>query len=431
GLRWARRIADELGGSFVALDEEREVGRVVVQHEGSPLWIDVARFRGEAEGEQGATLEEDLHLRDFTVNAIALDPLTGETIDPTGGVADLEEGVLRATGPRALRDDPLRILRAVRLHATHELTIEPRTQQAMRRAVPGLSEVAAERVREEWMRLLAPPGAMARVEMLDELSVLERLLPELVMGKAVTQSQPHSHDVFEHNLLVLDAMENLFPWAESDDFWRGSMARFAEPMTWHLQEEIAHELPRWLLLKHVALLHDIGKSTTRSVGKDGRIHFYRHEAAGAEMIRGIMRRMKFASKAVQYAESVVRHHLRPLQLSNHLPPSRRAIYRFFRDTGDAGPDIALHSVADQRGKAFAEDREEVVAVVLHLFEAYFEEQERFVRPKPLLNGNEVMEITGKQGPIIGKILENLREQQAQGTVQTREEAIRVVQGWNE
>ena len=101
GLKWARRLANALQGAFVALDDERAVGRVVLSHKGKQLWIDVARFRAEGvrQGES-TSLEDDLALRDFTVNAIALEPLTGQLVDPTGGVADLKANLLRPTATR-------------------------------------------------------------------------------------------------------------------------------------------------------------------------------------------------------------------------------------------------------------------------------------------------------------------------------------------
>ncbi|MGB0387014.1 MAG: CCA tRNA nucleotidyltransferase [Ardenticatenaceae bacterium] len=452
GVKWARRLANTLKGAFVALDTERRVGRVVVRDKGKLLWLDVAAFRGEDDRGEGVSLEEDLRLRDFTINAIALDLLTGDIVDPTGGVADLNARILRATGAQTFYNDPLRILRAVRQHATHNLSITPDTRQAMQRAVQGLTKIAMERVREEWMKLLAPAGAKARVEMLDELGVIALLLPELAACKGITQSPPHSHNVFGHQLLVLHATETLWPWngrtsippehsegssegrtgaSPASSFWRGDLAQFAEPMSKHLQQEMAHDLPRWQLLKHVALLHDIGKPATRSVGKDGRIHFYKHEVVGTDMIRDLMQRMKFSSKCVQYAEQLVLQHMRPLSIAARIPPRNRTIYRFFRDTGNAGPDIALHSIADQRGKAFATDRPEVVAAVTHLLKAYFTQSERFVRPKPLLNGHDVMRIAGVKGPAVGKILEMLREQQAQGNIQSKEEAEKMVREWEE
>lgn len=422
GLVGARRVATELGGAFVALDSDRGVGRVVIQHQGKMLWIDVARFRDEANQDGGATLEDDLRRRDFTVNAIAFDPLTHELTDPTGGISDLEARRLKATGPRSFEDDPLRILRAVRLQATHDLTIQPETQRLMRAAALGLARVATERVREEWLRLLAPHGAMERVALLDEWDVLDVLLPELMQGKGVTQSPPHSHNVFGHNLLVLAAIEQLWPWLPNNPLWDGELAPFASYMADHLHLEIAHEMPRWLLLKHVALLHDIGKPATRTVGDDGRIHYYGHDRVGASMIEEQMRRWKFPTKAIEYAQRIVFQHLRPLQLSQNLPPSDRSIYRYFRDTRDDGPDVALHSIADQRGKAFATDRAEVLAVVVRLLQAYFEQSSRYVYITPLLDGNDIMALTPLQGPAIGQALELLREHQAQGRVRTRADA---------
>ncbi len=429
GLSWARRIANELGGAFVALDEEREVGRAVVRHEGKTLWIDVARFRDEANQGGGSSLEGDLRLRDFTANAIALDPLTDKITDPTGGRADLEARQLRAAGPRSFQDDPLRVLRAVRLQATRGLVIEEETLELMRAAAPLLVQVAVERVREEWLKLLAPFGAMERVSLLDELGVVDVLLPELARCKGVTQSLPHSHDVYGHSLLVLEAMEQLWPWLDEDTFWQGKLAAHAAAMAEHLRQELAHEMPRWLLLKHVALLHDVGKPATRTVGDDGRIHFYKHDAVGARIIEEQMRHWKFPTRAVEYGVRVVFQHLRPLQLSNNLPPSDRAVYRYFRDMGDDGPDVALHSVADQRGKTFASDRSEVLAVVVRLLEAYFEQPERYVRPTPLLDGHEIMKISELRGPAIGEALELLREQQAQGRVRTQAQAEALIRGF--
>jgi poly(A) polymerase len=421
GLQWARRLARELNGSFVVLDEVRKVGRVVLSYNGKPLWLDVATFRGPNDTGDGTSLEEDLRLRDYTINAIALDPTTNTIVDPTGGAAHVNARELHPAGPHSLNDDPLRILRGVRILATHGFTIPDSTLQLMKKAAPGLAQIAMERVREEWMRLLAPPNATERVRLLDTIGVLDVLLPELVGCKGVTQSPPHAHDVFDHQLLVLTAIEKLL--APDDPIWAtGLLSRFRESVFAHLEKDIAFELPRWLLLKHVGLLHDIGKPATRTVGKDGRIHFYSHDEVGATLIEPLMVRWKFPSKAVEYATDMVLYHLRPLQFTNHLPPRSRTIYRFFRTTGDLGVDLGIHTIADQRGKAFAEDRATVIEVVKYLWSAYFDEPERFVRVTPLLNGHEVMELTGLQGKRIGELLEGLKEQQAQGRIKTKDEA---------
>lgn len=421
GLQWARRLSRELNGSFVLLDEERKVGRVVLSHKGKPLWLDVASFRGPNDKGDGTSLEEDLHLRDYTVNAIALDPATQTLVDPTGGVAHLAARELHPASPQSLSDDPLRILRGVRILATHHFTIPDSTLSRMQQAVPGLATIAMERVREEWLRLLAPPNATERVRLLDRIGVFDVLLPELIACKGVTQSAPHAHDVYDHQLLALTAVEKLL--LPDDPIWQEErLSRFHALVVSHLEQEVAFEIPRWLLLKHVVLLHDIGKPDTRSIGKDGRIHFYSHDDVGAKQMKPLMMRWKFPSKAVEYATDMVLYHLRPLQFTNHLPPRSRTIYRFFRTTGDLGVDLGIHTIADQRGKAFAEDRDAVIQVVKFLWAAYFDEPERFVRVTPLLNGHEVMEFTGIQGKQVGELLEGLKEQQAQGIIKTKDEA---------
>lgn len=429
GLAWARLLANTLGGVFVALDEVRRVGRVVVQEGDAPLWMDIAQFRDGA-----ASLDDDLRRRDFTVNAIALDA-DGGVIDPTGGVADIAAKQLRLTHPQSLDDDPLRLLRGVRLQGSHGFALLPDTLQAMRAAAPILGRVAMERVREEWFGLLRPPDAAARVDLLASVGVLEAILPELVACRGVTQSPPHSHDVYGHHLLVLAAIEPIIAWsmgaeAPLDVLWDEALAPYRADIARYLSEEVAHDLPRALLLKQVALIHDMGKVATRSVGEDGRIHFYEHERVGAAMVEPLGRRLTLPVRAIEAAERMIAAHMRPLHLAMQPPPSHRAIYRFFRDTRDEGVAVALHSIADQRGKALAGDRAEVLAVAAQLVRAYVEAPERYVTVRPLLDGNALMALTGQRGPVIGEMLAFLREQQAMGTVTTREAAEQAIRGWN-
>lgn len=424
GIKWARRLSKVFDGSFVLLDEVRQVGRVVFEDAGKMQWLDVARFRDAGDTGQGSSLEEDLRLRDFTVNAIAYDPLTDTWADPLDGRGALAAGELHACNPHSCVDDPLRILRGVRFAATHNLKIMPATLTAMQLGVAGLGAVAMERVQVEWLKLLTPDGAAARVQLLNELGVLAVLLPEVVACQGVTQSRPHTEDVYGHQLLVLTALEELLPWRDPvDEVWHtDGLGRYRQLLNDYLQVEVALEQPRWLLLKHTALLHDIGKPPTRTVGDDGRIHFYDHDIVGAEMVGRLMTRWKFAAKSADYVRDVVLWHMRPLLISNHLPPRSRTIYRYYRDARTVGVDVGLHSIADQRGKAGATDRAEVLAIVQSLWAAYVDEPDRYVKITPLLNGHEVMELTGAQGRRIGELLEGLKEQQALGEITTRAQA---------
>lgn len=448
GMSLARRLANELGGAFVALDAERMVGRVVVVWEGRQLFVDLAALRG-ADG-----IEADLWLRDFTVNAMAADTTTTALIDPVGGLPDLQNRLIRAVSEQVFHDDPLRMLRALRLAGQLDFEIETATLTLIQRDAALITQPAAERVREELLGLLAPAGAAERVRLLEALGLLAHLLPELLLARGVTQSRPHILDVYEHSLAVLAAIEGLLPdggqgagagtgagGRESGggdqggdflapDLWTegGGLAPWREAMVAHLAVEVSHQQPRWLLLKLAALFHDIGKPVTRSVGEDGRIHFYGHEAAGAEMARAILRRLKMPQKSIRWVERIVANHLRPLHLTQRLPPRRKTLYRYFRATGDAGPDVALLSIADQRGKGFIDDRAEVVAVARHLLAAYFEEYTSLVAVRPLLSGREVIELAGiEPGPRVSELLERLKEAQAGGHIRDRESAIRYLE----
>jgi tRNA nucleotidyltransferase/poly(A) polymerase len=197
----ARIVSDRLGGAFVLLDEERDAGRVVLRNaRRGPVSIDFTRFRGawpvpgglpraKTRGDGG--IVEDLGARDFTINAMAFDVGEGEpgqVIDPLGGQADLAAGIIRATSPRAIADDPLRALRAVRLAGELGFTLAPATVRLIRESAPLLNRVSAERLRDELCKILAQPSAAGQLRALDSLGLLEPTLPEVAGLRGIGRS---------------------------------------------------------------------------------------------------------------------------------------------------------------------------------------------------------------------------------------------------
>lgn len=424
GLAIARRVADALGAAFYALDAGRGVGRVVLSaplasQAGSQRVVDVARF-------QGPDLQADLAGRDFTINAMALDVVHDppRLIDPHDGRADLQARRLRAVSPTAMRHDPVRGLRAVRLAAQLGFDIEPATQALIRAAVPGLAEVSAERIHEELVKILSTPGVAGSLRKLDDLGLLAHVLPEVTALRGLAQTAPHRWDAYEHTLQTVDALEDLLPIngnALCPD------VPFPVQVAEHLDQVLTGGQSRRTLLTLAALLHDVGKPATASTGPAGQVHFFNHERVGAEMAAATLRRLRFSSVAARLVESVVRHHLRPLQLAWGGGASPRAIHRYFRATGETGIEIALLSLADQRatkGLGTADDQYPVLlAVVRALLEAYYQRQPTVVAPRPLLSGRDLKRQFGlPQGPDIGRLLDGLREAQAVGEVATRAQA---------
>jgi putative nucleotidyltransferase with HDIG domain len=438
-MKLARAVGDALGGAYYPLDEERDTSRVVlVGEDGVCLCLDFAALRGDS-------LESDLLARDFTINALALDD-TGTLIDVTGGLTDLEDGCVRAVSDQAFQDDPLRLLRAVRIAAELGFQIEPQTAAWMRRDAHLLIEPSAERVRDEFMRVLSLPGAAASLERLDEFGLLALMLPEIESLKGVEQSPPHRHDVWRHTLATVDALEGGVAIVCSNDFSRSSqtdvppaawgdlartLGQFAGNVTDHLAVEVSGGHNRAQLLRLAALFHDVGKPKTQSAGDDGRIHFHNHELVGAQMAAARLRELRFSRDEVERVRTVVGAHMRPAHLACVDDLTRRAIYRFFRATSCGGVDVVLLCLADHLatwGPALREERwarrlEVAETLLTHWFDRYAET----VAPLPLLTGSELIAELGLEpGPQIGRLLRALQEAQAAGEVRTREEALALV-----
>jgi putative nucleotidyltransferase with HDIG domain len=443
-------VADTLDGAYFPLDEERGTGRALLtEPDGSRIELDFALLRG-------ADLEADLLARDFSINAMALDD-GDNLIDPTGGQADLAARRIRATHEDAFQDDPVRLLRAVRMEAELSTTIEaahiaPKTETWMQRDAALLALPSPERVRDEFVRLLALPGAAHHLERLDEFGLLVHTVTELESLKGVAQSPPHRFDVWQHTLLIVDTLEGVLttvtgketvegkpnqpadpptlagvPRAAWGDIAR-TLCQFAPDVRTHFAVEVTTGRDRALLLKLAALLHDVGKPKTQSQDENGHFHFYNHEPVGAQIATARLQELRFSRDEIERMRVLVGQHLRPAHLARSERVTRRAIYRYFRATGCAGVDVVLLSLADHLamwGPNLQEERwtrrlEVAQTLLTHCFEHY----EETVDPPPLLSGNDLMaSLALESGPRIGRLLEAIREAQAAGEISTREEAL--------
>ncbi len=434
GLRVARHLANALGGDYYALDAERSTGRAILYHDDGRLVVDVARFRGEPP----LALEDDLAGRDFTVNAMAIDVRDpGTIVDQHGGLADLAARVLRPVGEDSIRDDPVRALRAARLAAGLGFRLAPETRALMARDGQAVAQVSQERVRDELIRLLAAPRATPWLALLDELGLLSAILPELEPLRGLPQSLPHRIDALAHTLATVEAMEGIaaqLRWqvAAPDD--RGPMPWDKGPLP-ELQpfapRLLAHldggGRPRLVLLKMALLLHDTGKAATWSQ-EDGRIRFIDHQSVSARLAGEAMRRLRFNRPEVRLVQTIVRQHMRPPLLAEQSSVSGRAVYRFFRDTEEAGVDVLLHALADHAAiypPGIEDERwPRLVGLVARMLAEFWDRPVRAAAPKPLISGHDLIRELGLEpGPRVGELLEAVREAQADGQVHTREEAL--------
>ena len=224
---------------------------------------------------RGGTIEADLALRDFTVNAIAIPLAGGEPIDPHGGAADLDAGVLRAVGDTAFRDDPLRTMRLARFACELGFEVEDRTRLLAREEARGLARVSPERSFYELRRLIVSQDPVTGIALMDDTNVLAALLPELEALKGVEQNPYHHLDVWGHTLEVLVQL------LEVERDLEPVFGQHADGVRRELERPLADELTRGQALRFGALLHDVGKPATRAVTAEGRVLFWGHDELGA------------------------------------------------------------------------------------------------------------------------------------------------------
>jgi tRNA nucleotidyltransferase/poly(A) polymerase len=434
-LRTARKVANHLGAMYFTLDQARRTGRVIwIQDDCDRLVLDFAAQRG-------PDLEADLRLRDFTLNAMAL-PVHGEMhlIDPLGGAQDLQAKILQPCSPDSLLADPVRLLRAVRLSIALDLQISSETRRQIGAALDRLTQVSAERQRDELMRILEGPHPDAALRLLDEFGAIPILMPELVAMRGVHQSPPHQLDVWEHSLSVLRHLdvvfESLGPNYELDEavdpvigLLVSRLGAYREQIHQHFLRALTPDRSLRSLLFLAALYHDAGKPAAFRQDEGGRIRFLQHEQISAELAAQRGHALPLSNDEVDRLVRIVRHHMRPHHMAKTgRAPTRRTIYRFFRDCGPAGVEIGLLSLADCLATYEAalpgdlwSNHLEVIYLLLH---AYWEQKEELVSPPVLVNGYDLIsELSLTPGPQIGRLLELIREAQATGRVKSRAQAL--------
>ena len=389
-------------------------------------FVEINRQAGQDLGAKySANFAYGLGGRDVTIDALAVELgalLRGptEVHDPTGGLGDLAARRLRACRSTAFTDDPLRVLRLLRLAHQLDFGIEPDTERMARSAAPALASVSAERVRDELTHVLKLPRSAPAIRQADAWSVLRLVLPEIEAMRAADQSPPHRFTVWEHSLRALEAADALLAdlslLAPHD---ARVAAAFAEPMGGGLtQREV------WKL---AVLLHDIAKPETRSVDPDGRTRFIGHDRIGAEHVARIGARLRWPGRATDVLGRLVRHHLRPMHLGMLDEITRRARYRFHRDVAEEVPALVCLTIADAAGtdgRAPEGVYRGATRALLDSLLAGEAPAAREAAEPPLLRGEDVMDALGlASGPRVGEVLRRAREAQALGAVRTRDEAL--------
>jgi poly(A) polymerase len=341
----------------------------------------------------------------------------------------------------------VRVLRALRQSLDLDFALTPETRTAVIQSAPLLPHSSTERVRDELLKLMGLPAPARAIEEMAALELLPHTLPEIAALANVAQSEPHTQPVLAHTLAVLtwlngvetavfgnealgnEALGNEALGNEALAVVRQALAPYAPGLAAHLARGVDGGVNGRLLLRLGALFHDVGKQATQVLEENGRIRFLGHETVGAEQAARRLRQLVLSQQAVKHVETIVAGHMRPLLLLNAGGlPSRRAVYRYFRDLHTAGLDIGLLTLADHlgtyEGPGPADKWAHLVAIVARLFDHYFNHHADTVAPAPLLNGRDLItHLQLRPGPEIGRLLRLIQEAQAAGELHTREEAL--------
>ena len=331
--------------------------------------------------------EEDAQRRDFTINGMFYDPVADKVIDLVGGRADIEAKLVRAIGDPAQRfaEDRLRMLRAVRFATVLDYEIEKQTWDALLTNAASISQISAERIRDELVRIFLSPNRVRGWDLLDSSGLMRAILPELDAMKGVLQpEQFHPEgDVFVHTRLMLLL----------------------------LPEKVSVQLV------FAVLFHDVAKPVTARMDKTGRIRFNEHDRIGAQMTEAIMRRLRFSGDEIEATVEMVSQHM----VFKDAPKMRVAKLKRFMARPTFEEELELHRVDCESSHRNLDNYE----FLLRKREEFANEP---IIPAPLVRGDDLIALGLKPGPKFGEILEAVETRQLEGTLRTREEALEWVKG---
>jgi len=421
-IGFAKSLAKHTNTKAIILDDVQNSARVIYNH--GEFYMDFSLIRGN-------NIIEDLKVRDLTINAIAFDfeqllkSDEVELIDPCNGLDDLNNKIIRFTSAKAITDDPIRMLRAIRFSATLDFAISDETQSLIRSSSTLINSVAMERVRDEIYKILDIDNSVKYIKLMDDVGLLEQIFPEIAKMRGLEQNLYHHLDVWNHSILTMELFEKkAIPESMSDH-----LSEIEE----YLNEEIVKDRSRLALLKIIALFHDIGKPYVKSIDENGKIRFFDHHKKGAELALIIGSRLKLANRESQFMSNVIFYHMYPLMLITKYKrrevsakEKSRDIMKFIKNVSDDCLGVLLISYADlqatQGPLRTAEDIKIMDYLVKEISDTYFMEIKSSI--PVLVTGDDIIKEFGlSPGPIIGKILTNIREAQLNKKISTREEAI--------
>jgi poly(A) polymerase len=357
---------------------------------------------------QGRTIDEDLHRRDFTINAVAFSLLDETFHSVKSAFEDIVLKMIRTVSPLSIDQDPLRMLRAIRYLTTLKgFLLDDELKREISSKKEQIAKLPGERIKRELDHILLSSRPHVGMNTLCQYNLFFTLWPEMKGLEELIQNEYHHIDVLSHTLLIIEKIS----WASD----------------WIVQKgkKISLNQDDLLSLYYAALFHDIGKQDTYSCDEKGEVHFYYHESFSCQKAEKMMERLRFSNPMRDRVLRLMQSHMRILNLTRETKEA--ALKRLVNQMADETPLLVLHTLADKeasRGILSVQIDEVVNAHCLRILELYNEKE--IVHPPPLINGHDVMALGYSPGPKVGQILYSIRQKQVEGEIKNREEALKVL-----
>lgn len=405
--KFAKNLAKSIDATFVPLDEENKIYRLVLKDKIN--YIDIANPIGK-------TIEEDLKRRDLTINSIAINLKTFEILDVNNGIKDLKSKKIRHISEQNFIDDPLRLLRAYRFQSMLGFDLDNELVKIITKHISKIHKSAIERINYELLKLFSGNYCVETLLEMDKTGLLAEILPVASELKKVPPNLHHHLNLFLHSVEVVKQIQEIYKKSNLE-------------IQNHLQKIDFGGISRLTHLKFAGFLHDIGKPITWTIEDEtGKHRFIKHDDVGSKMGINILKQRKFAKKQIEYVSKMIKYHIYPSHIVNNPEINDKIYMRFIRKMENDVIDVIILAMADRLSARGTDITDEIVEKNINnltsLLNFYLKVIDT-LKPLPkLLSGEEIMELLNiKPSKELGEIIKSLQEVQLSGNITTKKEAL--------